>query len=176
MNKQLVIKWLEASELVGQLSTQEYEWLFNDHSLTQRLTELSHNQFSVEVLREQWQSLRMDEYMALQADTSQQGWVREVLLKGGGEPWVYARSVAMQTGLNNPQCDLTTMGNKPLGSVLFMDEHFKRTPLEVAYYPKVLLPEVYQDVSLWGRRSNFINEDLNVLVQEVFLPAFWQRI
>lgn len=176
MNKQIDIKWFPLDEVLSTLSVQERSWLFNEDSLTKRLNDLSLNCFSVEVLLEDWQTLRADEYLGLVVDTQNKGWVREVFLKGAGEPWVFARSVAMQVGLNNPLYDLTTLGDKPLGSILFMDDSFRRTPLEIALYPSELLPDPYHNGSLWGRRSSFINEDLAILVQEIFLPPFWRQL
>ncbi|UYZ84481.1 chorismate lyase [Entomomonas sp. E2T0] len=175
-NNLLAIKWRTQSKLYEQLTEQEADWLFNEDSLTQRLTTVSQQQFSIEVLLEEWQILRPDEYQKLAAPIDKKGWVREVFLKGGGEPWVYARSVALQTDLKNDQYDLTNIGEKSLGSILFIDKTFQRTPLEATRYPVELLPTTHQFQNLWGRWSSFINEEVNVIVQEIFLPAFWQKL
>lgn len=100
-NNPLTIKWCTESVLQEQVTELEADWLFNEDSLTQRLTAVSQQQFSIEVLLEEWQTLRQDEYQKLAAPIDKKGWVREVFLKGCGEPWVYARSVALQTDLKN---------------------------------------------------------------------------
>lgn len=82
MNKQIDIKWVSQGEEFFSLTTEERDWLFNEDSLTKRLTDLSLNRFSVEILAEAWQRLRTDEYLGLAVDSTNQGWVREVLLKG----------------------------------------------------------------------------------------------
>lgn len=177
MNKNpLAIKWHTQQNLQGQLTELEADWLFNEDSLTKRLTELSQQQFAVQVLLEEWQLLRADEYQKIAAPVDKKGWVREVFLTGCGEPWVYARSVAMQTDLKNAEYDLTNIGKKSLGSILFIDKTFQRTPLEATRYPIELLPASHQYANLWGRWSSFVNDEVNVLVQEIFLPAFWQQL
>lgn len=175
-NNPLTIKWCTESVLQEQVTELEADWLFNEDSLTQRLTAVSQQQFSIEVLLEEWQTLRQDEYQKLAAPIDKKGWVREVFLKGCGEPWVYARSVALQTDLKNDQYDLTNIGEKSLGSILFIDKTFQRTPLEATRYPVELLPITHQFQNLWGRWSSFINEEVNVIVEEIFLPAFWRKL
>ena len=48
-------------------------------------------------LCEGWQPLRDDECAALDLPQASIGWVREVYLRGHGQPWVYARSVAARS-------------------------------------------------------------------------------
>ncbi|MDP1276635.1 chorismate lyase, partial [Klebsiella pneumoniae] len=74
-------------------------WLFNENSLTRRLTWLSNDGFSVTPLFEGWQPLRDDECAALNLAPTTVGWVREVYLRGHGQPWVFARSVASRSAL-----------------------------------------------------------------------------
>lgn len=174
--EELTMIWRDQASLTEVLSEEQHDWLFNEESLTKRLTELSHGQFAVNVLLEEWQLLRKDEYQMLGVAATQLGWVREVLLLGQGEPWVYARSVAMQTDLNNPHYNLTNIGSKSLGSILFSDKSFHRTPLEFVRYPIELLPVDLAYSDLLGRRSRFINQHVNIMVQEVFLPWFWQQL
>lgn len=171
----LSIDWSAQTLLKNKLTSLEQDWLFDSSSLTQRLMLLSDNQFSVEVLEESWQLVREDECEKLGISSDKLCWVREVLLYGTNEPWVYARSVALETGLNHNQYNLSNLGNRPLGAVLFSDDSFKRSPLEATHYPMSLLPINQQFSGLWGRRSSFINNQINVLVQEVFLPDFWQQ-
>lgn len=171
-----MIQWYKRAELQTQLTELEADWLFNEDSLTKRLMVISDQQFSISVLREEWQFLRPDEYNKLSVSPENKGWVREVFLQGYGAPWVYARSVAMQTDLKNDQYNLMNIGNKSLGSILFIDKTFSRTPLEATCYPIEFLPTTHQLPNLWGRWSSFVNEDINVIVQEVFLPAFWKKL
>eukprot|EP01030_Chromulinospumella_sphaerica_P008142 gene8142-7968_t len=75
------------------------DWLFDEGSLTRRLTHLSNDGFSVTPLYEGWQPLRDDECAALDLPVASIGWVREVYLRGHGQAWVFARSVAARSAL-----------------------------------------------------------------------------
>ena len=149
-------------------------WLFADRgSLTERLTALSDGRFAVEVLAEGWQPLRLDECQALDVPPVSLGWVREVWLRGKGEAWVFARSVAARAALEAADFDLAALGDRPLGHWLFQAPAFVRGPLEACRYPLEWLPEGAERTSCWARRSVFHRAPLGILVSEVFLQAFW---
>lgn len=142
-------------------------------ALTRRLTRLSHDHFSVTPLFEGWQGLRADECAALGLAPGAQGWVREVYLRGHGQPWVFARSVASRAALERGGLDLETLGSRSLGELLFCDQAFVRHPIEVCRYPQAWLPAEAAHSRLWGRRSRFERDGLDLLVAEVFLPTLW---
>lgn len=167
--------WLSAAQLPPP-SAQERDWLFNEDSLTRRLTALSDDGFSVTPLYEGWHRLRHDECAALEVAEGSRGWVREVYLRGNGQPWVFARSVAAQVALQGSDMDLQHLGNRSLGELLFSDQAFDRGPLQVCHYPAAWLPADSRHEAMWGRRSCFRRGALGVLVAEVFLPAFWQAV
>lgn len=157
------------------------DWLFNQDSLTQRLIQLSHNNFSVLPVNEGWQRLRADECVALGCPEHSLGWVREVFLRGNQQPWVYARSVASQTALQESGFDLASLGTRSLGELLFSDQAFQRGAIEICQLtPKILsdalLPFTTDTSTLWARRSCFSKEPLKILVAEAFLPAFWRQL
>ncbi|WP_443200930.1 chorismate--pyruvate lyase family protein [Pseudomonas sp. CNPSo 3701] len=165
--------WLSADQLSPAAASSVRDWLFNQDSLTRRLTALSAGSFSVTPLREGWLSMRDDECTALDVPPGSMGWVREVYLRGNGQPWVFARSVAARQVLEGSGLDLQQLGSRSLGELLFSDQAFARGELQVCRYPGAWLPaEAVQD-GLWARRSCFRREQLAVLVAEVFLPAFW---
>ncbi|HJE67969.1 chorismate--pyruvate lyase family protein [Pseudomonas oryzihabitans] len=149
-------------------------WLYADRgSLTERLTALSGGRFAVEVIAEGWQALRPDECQALEVPPASPGWVREVWLRGAGEAWVFARSVAAREALEAADFDLAALGERPLGHWLFQAPAFVRGPLEACRYPLVWLPAGAATTPCWARRSVFRRGPLAILVGEVFLPAFW---
>ncbi|HDS1815435.1 MAG: chorismate lyase [Pseudomonas sp.] len=168
------VAWLPYSQLATDIDQPTLDWLFDEGSLTRRLTHLSHDHFSVTPLLEGWQPLRDDECLALGIAPGAQGWVREVYLRGHGQPWVFARSVASRSALERGGLDLETLGSRSLGELLFCDQAFIRHPLEVCRYPQAWLPAEAQHDALWGRRSRFERDGLDLLVAEVFLPALWQ--
>ncbi|MGH8406977.1 MAG: chorismate--pyruvate lyase family protein, partial [Pseudomonas sp.] len=92
-------RWLTQSLLSPLPTPLTLNWLFDDGSLTRRLTRLSNDGFSVTPLFEGWQPLRDDECATLDLPAASIGWVREVYLRGHGQPWVFARSVAARSAL-----------------------------------------------------------------------------
>lgn len=165
--------WLSAAQLHPAPPVTQRNWLFDQDSLTRRLTALSHDGFSVSPLQEGWQILRLDETRALGVAPQSQGWVREVFLRGNGESWVFARSVAARSALEGSGLALDQLGSRSLGELLFSDRAFLRGELEVTRYPAAWLPSEVRAEHLWARRSCFRRGALAVLVAEVFLPAFW---
>jgi chorismate--pyruvate lyase len=165
--------WLTAEQLDPRPAAGVHDWLFNEDSLTRRLTALSHNGFSVTPLLEGWQPLRSDECAALGVAAGSQGWVREVYLRGHGQPWVFARSVAARTVLEGSGLALDQLGSRSLGELLFSDSAFDRGAMQVCRYPADWLPSAVHEERLWARRSCFSRGPLGVLVAEIFLPAFW---
>lgn len=165
----------QASEAL-QLPAVERDWLFNQASLTQRLSTLSQQRFSVRLLEQGWQVLRTEECAALGIAPGSLGWVREVYLCGAEQPWVFARSVAAQAALVADGLDLSQLGTRSLGELLFQDQAFTRGPLLACQYPWQWLPKAFEQQQLWARRSRFSRDQVAVLVCEVFLPAFWQAV
>lgn len=169
-------RWLTSAQLHPAPAAQVVDWLFDEGSLTRRLTALSDNAFAVQPLAEGWHRLRTDECAALGVPDGSQGWVREVYLKGHGTPWVFARSVAARSALEGSGFDLRLLGTRSLGELLFSDRAFQRGPIEVCRYPAASLPAEVRTERLWGRRSCFSRDGLGVLVAEVFLPSLWHRV
>lgn len=168
-------RWLTSAQLHPVPTPLHRDWLFDQGSLTRRLTGLSAGQFSVLPLLQGWQVLRADECDSLQVPVGSQGWVREVFLRGAEQPWVFARSVAARSALEGSGFDLGKLGSRSLGELLFSDRAFQRGELQVCRYPASWLPAAVREERLWGRRSCFRRDGLGVLVAEVFLPAFWEQ-
>ncbi|GAB7530312.1 chorismate lyase [Pseudomonas sp. 3A(2025)] len=169
-------QWLEHPHLSTAPDSRTRDWLFNNDSLTRRLTRLSHDGFSVTPVLEGWQTLRDDECAALGLPVDSQGWVREVYLRGHDEKWVFARSVAGREALLHSGLHMDELGTRSLGELLFSDPAFDRGPLQVRGYPDQWLPEADRVEGLWARRSCFRRGFLSILVAEVFLPAFWNAL
>jgi len=170
------LNWVRADCLQPRPAAAVLDWWLDPGSLTRRLTCLADGEFAVRVLHADWQVLREDECAALGVAPGSLGWVREVLLLGQGQPWVFARSVAAEQALRGACFDLGQIGNQSLGEVLFLDRSFTRGALEICRYPPACLPPQVHAEDLLGRRSCFSREDLNVLVAEVGLPALWTRL
>ncbi|RWU26822.1 chorismate--pyruvate lyase [Pseudomonas alkylphenolica] len=167
-------EWLQHSQVADCTAPALLDWLFDEGSLTRRLTRLSADHFSVTPLCEGWQPLRDDECRALDLPAGSEGWVREVYLRGHGQPWVFARSVAARSALESGGLDMEALGSRSLGELLFCDQAFTRRAIEVCHYPQAWLPALNASEALWGRRSRFDRDALSILVAEVFLPSLWQ--
>lgn len=165
--------WLSQSQLTPLPAAPTLDWLFDEGSLTRRLTRLSDDGFSVTPLFEGWQPLRPDECTALTLPEGSEGWVREVYLRGRGQAWVFARSVAARSALQAGGLHMDELGSRSLGELLFCDQAFSRRAIEVCHYPAQWLPSESREPGLWGRRSRFDRGTLSVLVAEIFLPALW---
>jgi len=145
-------------------------WLLDRGSLTERLIAISEGQFRVEVLRQQWGVAHRDEAQLLGLKPRQAALIREVILYGRQQPWVYARSILPANSLDHSLRHLKQLGNKPLGAVLFSDPTLQRGDIEIAQLKPGLLPFI--DEPVWGRRSVFFLHQQPLLVSEVFLPRF----
>lgn len=152
-------------------------WLTYPGSLTAQLQALSLGDFSVQVLRQQLALPKRDEAQLLGQAYPQLALVREVLLCGQGEHWVFARSLLPLTSLTGKLRLLRRQGTQPLGKFLFRHHTLVRGNIEVApitpgsgYMPEALFAHSQQP--LWGRRSVFSLWHKPLLVSEVFLPAF----
>ena len=145
-------------------------------SLTQRLLVLSNHRFGVRILCQGVAVPRESERRVLALAPRRLALIREVVLSGVDEPWVYARSVLPLSSLNGELRHWRKLDARPLGARLFDRPDLGRGALEIGclavnsalagrlgFGPENLL---------WGRRSVFTVGGKPLLVSEVFLPAF----
>ncbi|MDN3637946.1 chorismate lyase [Simiduia curdlanivorans] len=169
--------WRPAAQKGWQLPRDLAPWILDQGSLTARLQAHCQGQFDVQLLNQGWGQARPSELLVLKCPSRQKMLVREVILKGRGENWVFARSLVPYTSLTGRLKALKYLDNKPLGALLFQDPSMRRDPLEAAaicaehqyLHPDLKLPVA---VDLWGRRSVFYIDKNPLLVSEVFLPDF----
>lgn len=168
-------QWVAPETLENRISTVLYHWLTDTGSLTARL-KLQCQHFAVEVLSEGIYPLSKDEQDKLQL-AEDRGFVREVLLKLDGVPWVFARSVMPLSTLTGEQACLGQLGNNPLGAILFNAPDMKRSDIEIAeFISKSPVQKLASQISsrarlaLFGRRSRFVLSGKALLVSEIFLP------
>jgi len=151
------------------------DWLGDSGSLTARLIVQSEGDFNVQVVRQIIGRPALNERHVLQMKQPALALIREVILFGRNEPWVFARSILPLASLTGSLRHLRKQDNRPLGAFLFSQPHLQRSAIAVArisrdhaYIPR----DLADDQLLWGRRSVFHLQQKPLLVSEVFLPAF----
>lgn len=149
-------------------------WLLDTGSLTERLQ--SHCiDFHLDVIGQRQMSPDLEELAQFTLDKQTleaTNWqVREVVLSGNGQPWVFARSILPQQLC---EMDLAELGNKPLGQIIFNDNRFVRSPFQLLSLPKkhhfLSTLGIRTEHQLWGRRSVFNFNQVQLMVAEIFLP------
>lgn len=152
-------------------------WLQASGSLTARL-KAQFSQFAVMPVRQQWQSGRLDELRALGLPPRTRIWLREVCLFGDDLPRVFAHSVIAPSALFGSWRGLRSIGQRPLGEVLFNTPAVRRGQLHYRKLPKqhplrqqvIAAGWVSPLQPLWARRSRFMLGRQTILVTEIFLP------
>lgn len=138
------------------------DWLLNKGSLTARLSALQPGSFNVEVLSQFTALPTSTERQALQLQSHQPVWIREVILRLGDIPLVYARTAVPLATLRAAGGNLKKLGSRSLGSFLFRQPGLQRTPLQVSHCAD-------NDLGLqWARRSVFSLSGYPLLVTEAF--------
>jgi len=151
-------------------------WLLAEGSLTRLLIAASAGDFRVERIAQEWRRPALSEARLLGLPSSSRTLVREVILWGCGEPWVYGRSILPSQSLTGDLRRLRRLQNSSLGALLFQYPHLHRAPFQLAAIDGNSLPErIRCDAPLWGRRSRFELQQRALIVSEVFLPAFQAR-
>jgi chorismate lyase len=149
-------------------------WLLDTGSLTERLQSHCQN-FQVQVLGQRQTMISLEEIQQLNHFNSQNQaliWqVREVVLWGDNQPWVFARSIIPDQLC---QAEFAGLGNQPLGKLIFNDPRFSRMPFQITQLrePSKITSalKIFCDKPLWARRSIFQFSGLPMSVAELFLP------
>jgi chorismate--pyruvate lyase len=151
-------------------------WLRDRDSLTKRIQQRC-TDFSVRGVRSGLSPVAFDESALLGISPQQLAYSREVFLYADGQPVIFAHSVFSRDHLCGAWSAVRTLGNRPLGALLFAHPLVERKPLH--YKALHNAHPLYQKAAavlgdppqrLWARRSLFYLHDAPLLVTEVFLP------
>lgn len=157
-------------------------WLRDRGSLTQRIRQRC-ARFEVRGVRTGLARIALDESALLGIAPHHLAWSREVFLYADGQPVVFAHSALARVHLLGAWSDVRTLGNKPLGALLFAHPLIERKPLHYKalrsthpLYQRAVLGcgshnFSTQEHKLWARRSLFYLHGAPLLVTEVFLPG-----
>ncbi|HEX9392673.1 MAG TPA: chorismate lyase [Usitatibacteraceae bacterium] len=158
-----------------------HPWLTDRGSLTARIVRhVDH--FNLVRLLQRDQLPNRDERRHLGLKPGEVSMVREVLLRDGDTPLVFAHSLAARRDLIGAWRGLGKLGTRPLADMLFHDASVARLPME---YRKIDMRHPLfrraANVSridannLWARRSIFLRRGRPLLVTEVFLRTMPRR-
>ncbi len=165
-------RWRPGVLVKNRLGLVLQSWLLNEDSLTARLKNLFAGDFKVEIVSQRWGKALVDEAIAMAISPKERVLIREVILHGGGQACVYARSILPQSSLTGRMRSLRKLDNKPLGAWLFSQKNMRRSQLDVADFQQadMALPVPARcNQPLWGRRSVFYIDGKPLLVSEIFL-------
>jgi len=159
------------------------QWLKTPTSLTAKLKALC-PQLEVVVLSETFEAPLLSEAQKLGLEHNEEAWVRCVALKCENGTWIYARTVIPNLSFQNPWAELKSLGNKPLGEVLFEMPSIDRSPFEfskdnLAYWPYLMNHLDNRKLAYqpgFARRSIFKQKGAPLLLTEVFLPGFTKNL
>lgn len=137
----------------------------------------SNGAFRVQILRQRVARPQLPERRLLRMPERHLALIREVLLLGNDQPWVYARSVLPLSSLTGAQRCWRKLDHRPLGALLFADPGMRRGTMQISRInpAQLTLPQIagHLDTPLWGRRSVFYINQKPLLVGEIFLPTFY---
>jgi len=114
-----------------------------------------------------------DERRALQLRRGELAMVREVFLRTGSIPLVFAHTAVHPRDLVGGWRGLSRLGSRPLAEMLFHDPLVSRMPIEYRQLAPghALMCAGKLSSSAWARRSVFLKGGRPLMVTEVFLPA-----
>jgi chorismate--pyruvate lyase len=155
-------------------------WICSDTSLTVKVKELG-TAFSVQLLS-QLEQVISAEIKTLLSVNDNSGLFREVLLKQGTKPLVYAQTIMPDSTITGTESMLSALGDQSLGQVLFQSPQATRSNIEfslvepnsqLGQYIEQQLQQPIQD-TCYIRRSVFHLNGKPLLVCECFLPELFK--
>lgn len=159
------------------LSPSFTKWLLFSGSLTKKLQSLNCGSLKIQVLKERLEIGQTNEIEKLNLTSNAYVYCREVYITCNEKIWVYARSAISPGASGLYKHKFRTLGEKPLGGLLFHSLNAKRSDFELAkicpydsQYAEPLKPFRSLEEIIWGRRSCFISSRDSLVLTEVFSP------
>lgn len=162
-------------QLPGELQS----WLNETGSLTKRLRGIYGKGFGVKVLFNHWQPAFIDESRLLGVAPARFQLIREVLLHANDHPLILARTVLPEPTIRIAHRNLSHLGTRPLGEVIFAYPDLERRQRQFSCAEPILWSPAVRgqsqlDQAVWGRRTIYAIHHQPLLVAEFFLPAAFQ--
>jgi chorismate--pyruvate lyase len=150
-------------------------WTYEPGSLTQRLRDYYGDAIGVKILLQQWNTPFLTERRLLDLPENKYSLIREVLLHADGKPLILARTIIPAKTVKVAKSNLSHLGSRPLGEVIFSCPKLERIEMDVTLItpstwtqPAVNAAGIGQPI--WGRRTVYSIAQRQMLVNEFFLP------
>lgn len=135
--------------------------LLDQGSPTQHLIFASKGTFQVQIPRQEVGRPQRSEQNMLNMPIRSLALIREVLLYGNDQPWVFARSILPLSSLTGRQRHLRKLGNQALGALLFADPLMRRGAIQISRIKAEALAPLSgvssSSMSLWAGVRYFIS-------------------
>lgn len=150
-------------------------WAYEAGSLTRRLRNFYGDAVAVKILFHRWQTPFLSECRLLSVPQHRYCLIREVLLHAADKPLILARTIIPEQTIKGVHRNLSHLGSRPLGEVIFSYPKLERLEMDIA----LLKPDTWTahaiasasiSQALWGRRTVYAIAHRQMLVSEFFLP------
>jgi chorismate--pyruvate lyase len=151
-------------------------WTYEPGSLTQRLRDYYGAAIGVKVLLQKWNTPFLTERRLLKLSENRYSFIREVLLHADGKPLILARTIIPVKTVKVAKSNLSHLGNRPLGEVIFSYPKLERNEMDITLieppiWSRSAIAKAGIDQAIWGRRTVYAIAQRQMLVSEFFLPA-----
>ncbi len=174
-------RWLINQKFRRQQLTPELQsWIYEVNSLTQRLRANFGQSVGVSILYQGWRRPYIDEARRLNLAGNQCALIREVVLHAHQQPLILARSIIPKATIAVANRNLSHLGTRPLGEVIFSYPNLQRLNLDITQTPLCHWSSAARNRfelshAIWGRRTIYAIPTETMLVSEFFLPALINR-
>lgn len=159
-------KNLQTTKIKRSLTAYQRDWLIDTQSLTEKMSQESDKDFSVQCLKP-WQNSQRQKQLQ-----------RRVILFYKGKPWVYAESSLARRGLGWRQHYLRLLGERSIGTRVIQKFRlpkrvFRPEMLDsnTAIMKRLQAATGEQTKCLWSRHAEYHWGKHILTVKEVFLPS-----
>lgn len=151
-------------------------WVYETSSLTRRLRDFYGKAVTVEILFHRWRPAFLSECLLLKLPHQQYNLIREVLLHADGKPLILARTILPEKTIKIAKRNLSHLGTRPLGEVIFSYPKLERLDLNICQikpnqWMQSLSKKVQINQKIWGRRTVYAIHQQQMLVSEFFMPG-----
>lgn len=159
MKLEQISSWDVFNNIKLQVSDEAKSWLLEKGPITKRIKSVK--KFRLELIQDKVANVEKVDKTFINSK-SRKIRVREVVLFGNTKPMVFARTIIPNTTIEKGFAELGTLGESPLGDILFKKDIFIKENVAYASFS-------HEKKIFWGRKTKYTVKDLPFSVMEVFL-------